>query len=57
MFFPIPIVRINRPMTEATWHSMTSTEVTNLKLGIYADISFHELFNDINANKENEMIR
>jgi len=36
---------------------MTSTEVTNLKLGIYADISFHELFNDINANKENEMIR
>lgn len=36
---------------------MTQTEVQNLKIGIFADVSFHELLNDVSANKENEIIR
>lgn len=36
---------------------MTSTEVQNLKIGIFADVNFHELLNDVSANKENEIIK
>ena len=44
-------------MWNALVHQMTSTEVINLKLGIYSDLNYHELYCDNSANKENEMTK
>lgn len=56
MYFPCPIVWLDKTMLTASFHNPTVTEEFNLRIGIYSTTNFHDLFRDESENLENENI-